>query len=136
NKLTSGMNELPEKIKKMEENIRTLKKQNNEIQDRIAKVYSENAIKDNSICKYVEAEKSIVEKIHDYVDSEEYILIGKIEENKYMMYSKNIDLFELYSYLSERLKITGGCGKTKGQIITHNTPKELLESIKDFLREE
>ncbi len=136
NELTSGMKEIPERIKKMEENNRTLKKQNNELQNRLARIYYENVIKDDNICKYVEAEKSIIEKIPDYVDSEEYVLIGKIEENKYMIHSKKIDLVELYSYLSERLEIKGGCGKTKGQIITHNTPKVLLESIEDFLREE
>ncbi|MFO7881449.1 MAG: alanyl-tRNA editing protein [Kosmotogaceae bacterium] len=136
NELTCGLNEIPERIKKMEENTRTLKKQINDLQEELAIIYAKDAKADDNICKYVEAEKNIVEKIPEYIDSEEYILIGKIEESKYLIFSKRINLIDLYSYLSNEIPISGGCGKTKGQIVTHVYPKEIVNKVEKFLREE
>ncbi|TYB95729.1 MAG: alanyl-tRNA editing protein [Kosmotoga sp.] len=136
NELTCGLYEIPKKLKKLEEEMKKLRRNENELLDRLAVFYANKVNGEKGICKYLEAEKNIVEKIPGYINSEKYVFIGRIEENKFMIFSEKINLNDLFSYLKKELPINGGCGKTKGQIATSLSAKELLYNIRKFLREE
>jgi alanyl-tRNA synthetase len=136
NELTCGLNEIPDKLKKMEQQIKDLKRNENKLLDNLAKFYAKRVNKEKGLCKFLDAEKSIIEKIPSYLDDKRYVFIGKIEENKFMIFSKEIDLKNIFSHIKKELPVNGGCGKTKGQIVTNLPAEELVDNIEKFLREE
>ncbi|MEA2066926.1 MAG: alanyl-tRNA editing protein [Thermotogota bacterium] len=136
NELTCGLNEIPDKLKKMEEEIKELKRNENELHDRLAKFYAKKVNEEKGLCRFLDAEKSIIEKIPNYINSKRYVFIGRIEENKFMIFSKEIDLKTIFSHIKKELSVNGGCGKTKGQIVTNIPAEKLVDNIEKFLREE
>ncbi|MGC9384159.1 MAG: hypothetical protein ACP5D6_06140 [Kosmotogaceae bacterium] len=134
--LTCGLNEIPDKLKKMEEEIKDLKRNENKLQDSLAKFYAREVNEEKGLCKFLDAEKSIIEKIPKYIDNKKYVFIGKIEENKFMIFSKEIDLRNIFTHIKKELPVNGGCGKSKGQIVTNLPAEELVDNIEKFLREE
>jgi alanyl-tRNA synthetase len=133
NELTCGLNEIPDKLKKIEEEIKELKRNESELQDRLAEFYAKKVNEEKGLCKFFDAEKSIIEKIPNYIDSKRYVFIGRIEDNKFMIFSKEIDLKNIFCHIKKELPVNGGCGKTKGQIVTNLPPEELVDNIEKFL---